>query len=1177
MEKQIYGNITNTARTQFQFDRIYPNKREMNECRDTDGVYTGRYVLVEYNENPTKNATQLIIKNGKFYYYKTQNVQAIPNVTIAPGKLCFVKDNKEYVFYESQDSEAQPFKKVYSCPFDDTNYNINWNIDYAKDNRGYDSTVWQKVYINNKQEYIMIAELNAKMPNLTMSLDAPGDNLAPHFDEHSNEDNFILHMPAMWDFQVRQAGDGEYSDEKTRHLIKYDSDGNPLEQIQTTELIPAAIFYNKGAFQPYVYEPIEIVSREEEEKYVGGKYYYKVNNVYGLREEENKDSILNFDNLNFYEEITPSDPKKRYYNPEEKETYLNNDPTRLLKTNEEKWHSNQYFYISDYNFTISIEKFDPTIQYFKANINNDKVIYTPVESLTEEEYNNNPNTYYITQEKYSLDTSESFNENIVYFKEVIENGKTSYAPVILQDYNEYEANRYYTFYDKDDEYFIIDHSPTRQPNRTYYEKIGPTEYQEIKFLNKAYISGVYYYQDEEGKYLVDTNDKHTPERQYYTRIKPVVISGEDKIIITPTGSSKRLYNDHNGFLKAANDIQEISINLPSLGAAIATVWDYVYGTERKELIYGSPVYDPKMYDSKGEPVYQTGYNNLNNLISIINQINDLIGHNMIKIDDVNSISIDVDKTIKINNKEMPFDLTTDNAENFIYWIESTNDFYRIKIKRVDGYYAYDLIPMSFMGEKINTINSSLLEIQKVLGTNESIDEASPESIKGALLILQKIITDLSQGIDILAIGESLKSQKEIGYRGYDGTLYERDWSENVFVEASKYNDTIYNDNKYIHNKYLIPYKIIKVTTEINKDNFNNYYSKQIYLERIISSSEDYENLKDNLYIYSLEESQYKLAEGEFNESFTYYEVEPQVPPIYVKLKRYDKNATYYIFEKKNDEITQFPSNESEYKYINVLPGFFTRGANDERIYNDKLNIFEDIVEFYRYVIIHDEPKASFKDNTIYKLEEKNNFSTLNDLYVNKKGHIYSPEEKEFSVLPQAIITNEALLEYLDVPVGTLAYTTTEKKKSVTIIEIKNEDDRIVDENDITVSFSTPGYKGNIDNNTIITLEGSIIKYDIKNNNHRYFAKSGEIKTEAGENIEKIYLTFDKKLKAPVVKKHEKLDTPTIKLQEKLDTLVVKKHEKLDTPAIKLQEKLDVPTIEIKEKLNTPIIEIKEEE
>jgi hypothetical protein len=69
MEKQIYGNITNTARTQFQFDRIYPNKREMNECKDSDGIYHGRYVLIEYGEDPARNATRLTERNGKFFYY----------------------------------------------------------------------------------------------------------------------------------------------------------------------------------------------------------------------------------------------------------------------------------------------------------------------------------------------------------------------------------------------------------------------------------------------------------------------------------------------------------------------------------------------------------------------------------------------------------------------------------------------------------------------------------------------------------------------------------------------------------------------------------------------------------------------------------------------------------------------------------------------------------------------------------------------------------------------------------------------------------------------------------------------------------------------------------------------------------------------------------------------------
>lgn len=45
----FYGNITNTTRTQFQFDRIYPNRQAMDQMVSGDGVYPGRFVLIEYD------------------------------------------------------------------------------------------------------------------------------------------------------------------------------------------------------------------------------------------------------------------------------------------------------------------------------------------------------------------------------------------------------------------------------------------------------------------------------------------------------------------------------------------------------------------------------------------------------------------------------------------------------------------------------------------------------------------------------------------------------------------------------------------------------------------------------------------------------------------------------------------------------------------------------------------------------------------------------------------------------------------------------------------------------------------------------------------------------------------------------------------------------------------------
>ena len=75
----------------------------------------------------------------------------------------------------------------------------------------------------------MIAELNTVVPNFTITADAPNDNKAPHFDKHSSDLNYNLHMPSQWDFRIKEAAENEYSDEITEHLIKYDQNGNPLE------------------------------------------------------------------------------------------------------------------------------------------------------------------------------------------------------------------------------------------------------------------------------------------------------------------------------------------------------------------------------------------------------------------------------------------------------------------------------------------------------------------------------------------------------------------------------------------------------------------------------------------------------------------------------------------------------------------------------------------------------------------------------------------------------------------------------------------------------------------------------------------------------------------------------------------------------------------------------------
>jgi len=74
--------------------------------------------------------------------------------------------------------------------------------------------------------------------------------------------------------------------------------------------------------------------------------------------------------------------------------------------------------------------------------------------------------------------------------------------------------------------------------------------------------------------------------------------------------------------------------LPAIGNMVAEVWNLMYTKERNDLIYSNPFYDLNMYTNEGVPVYLT---NLESFVGIINMLHDLIGHNIVKIDSLNSV------------------------------------------------------------------------------------------------------------------------------------------------------------------------------------------------------------------------------------------------------------------------------------------------------------------------------------------------------------------------------------------------------------------------------------------------------------------------------------------------------------------------------------------------------------
>jgi hypothetical protein len=113
-----------------------------------------------------------------------------------------------------------------------SNYISNHAIDEKCYGRGYDSTVWQKVYVGGKEKYIMIAELNTIVPAFDIDADAPTQApIAPHFDLESSDLYYKMHYQPSWGLRVKSA--------RLENGKVIDREGNELsETVNYSTIIP---------------------------------------------------------------------------------------------------------------------------------------------------------------------------------------------------------------------------------------------------------------------------------------------------------------------------------------------------------------------------------------------------------------------------------------------------------------------------------------------------------------------------------------------------------------------------------------------------------------------------------------------------------------------------------------------------------------------------------------------------------------------------------------------------------------------------------------------------------------------------------------------------------------------------------------------------------------------------
>lgn len=272
----FYGNITNTSRTQFQFDKIYPSRAEMDAGTYTDGIYAGRYVLVEYDSNVHQSSFYRVwIKDDQMYSSsnfedKTKiyvgSEKEKENRYLPPKTIVYTEnDNNVFIYYKVNEDAtsgelltSKYYKQITSN--DQPNYTQNYTIDTERygAGRGYDSTVWQKAYIDNTEKYIMIAELNSVVPTFDVSADAPTvEPITPHFDTQSTDLYYKLHWQPTWGMRIAKAGtvdkdktidETEYpSDQNVKYTkVTYNKDKDEIKS-DTVEY-KGAIYYNKDGF-----------------------------------------------------------------------------------------------------------------------------------------------------------------------------------------------------------------------------------------------------------------------------------------------------------------------------------------------------------------------------------------------------------------------------------------------------------------------------------------------------------------------------------------------------------------------------------------------------------------------------------------------------------------------------------------------------------------------------------------------------------------------------------------------------------------------------------------------------------------------------------------------------------------------------------------------------------------
>ena len=274
----FYGNMKNNSRASFIFDKIYPSRIAMESALNKqddegtflgDGIFINRYVLVDYHY-ALADTDDLINQNNIDEFYEIVNnslvtaadytryfirtivdeeIKYIHPTSFSPTATYYQKkvfidrykpDNKivsEELYLENENTENHSITNLspYINSLIETDiYYVHKKADWEAYRANYDCTVWMKIYIDGKERYIMVAELNAEAPVLEIIDDAPGCySGTAHFDARASTDlNYLYYIPKNWDIILNK-----YNPNRTFQLVTNLTIGDDISDSKYYNLI----------------------------------------------------------------------------------------------------------------------------------------------------------------------------------------------------------------------------------------------------------------------------------------------------------------------------------------------------------------------------------------------------------------------------------------------------------------------------------------------------------------------------------------------------------------------------------------------------------------------------------------------------------------------------------------------------------------------------------------------------------------------------------------------------------------------------------------------------------------------------------------------------------------------------------------------------------------------------